>query len=87
MQMVFQDPYASLDPKMKVEEILMEPLLANKVYTNKKEARKKVKELLEIVGLNETHMKRYPYQFSGGTTSANWDCKGLSIGTGIYCMR
>lgn len=66
MQMVFQDPYASLDPKMKVEEILMEPLLANKVYTNKKEARKKVKELLEIVGLNETHMKRYPYQFSGG---------------------
>ena len=66
MQMIFQDPYASLDPKMKVEEILMEPLLANKVYTNKKEARKKVKELLEIVGLNETHMKRYPYQFSGG---------------------
>jgi len=66
MQMVFQDPYASLDPKMKVEEILMEPLLANKVYTNKKEARKKVKELLEIVGLNETHMKRYPYEFSGG---------------------
>ena len=66
MQMVFQDPYASLDPKMKVEEILMEPLLANKVYANKKEARKKVKELLEIVGLNETHMKRYPYQFSGG---------------------
>ena len=36
------------------------------MYTNKKEARKKVKELLEIVGLNETHMKRYPYQFSGG---------------------
>ena len=66
MQMVFQDPYASLDPKMKAEDILLEPLLANKVYKEKEDGRKKVRELLETVGLNETHMKRYPYQFSGG---------------------
>ena len=66
MQIIFQDPYASLDPKMKAEDILLEPLLANKVYKEKEDGRKKVRELLETVGLNETHMKRYPYQFSGG---------------------
>lgn len=66
MQMVFQDPFASLDPKMKIEDSLMEPLEANKIGKNKEERRKMAKQLLERVGLNEEHLKRYPHEFSGG---------------------
>ena len=66
MQMVFQDPFASLDPKMKIEDSLMEPLEANRIGKNKAERREMAKKLLESVGLNETHMKRYPHEFSGG---------------------
>lgn len=66
MQMVFQDPFASLDPKMKIEDSLMEPLEANQIGKNKAERREMAKKLLESVGLNENHMKRYPHEFSGG---------------------
>lgn len=65
IQMVFQDPYASLHPKMKIIESLIEPL---KIYNigEKKERIKKAKEMLEIVGLNEKFAERYPHEFSGG---------------------
>ncbi|SHJ58597.1 oligopeptide transport system ATP-binding protein [Hathewaya proteolytica DSM 3090] len=66
IQMVFQDSYASLDSKMKVQDILLEPLIANKIGNTMEEKKAKVKELLKIVGLDEIHMKRYPHQFSGG---------------------
>jgi len=65
MQMVFQDPFASLNPRHSVEKILEEPLIVHGLYT-KEERRKKVREMLEIVGLRKEHAKRYPHQFSGG---------------------
>ena len=65
-QMIFQDPYASLNPRMTVEEIISEPLDIHKIYKGKKENRKKIIELLELVGLNEEHAMRFPHEFSGG---------------------
>ncbi|HLR10391.1 MAG TPA: dipeptide ABC transporter ATP-binding protein [Sporosarcina sp.] len=65
IQMVFQDPYASLNPRHTVERILSEPLLVHGVKSAK-ERKKKVHEFLEIVGLSAYHAQRYPHQFSGG---------------------
>lgn len=65
IQMVFQDPYASLNPRHTIEKILSEPLLVHGV-TDPKERRRKVHEFLEIVGLSSFHARRYPHQFSGG---------------------
>lgn len=65
IQMVFQDPYASLNPRHSVEQILEEPLIVHGIGT-KEERRKRVKEMLEVVGLSSYHAKRYPHQFSGG---------------------
>lgn len=65
MQIVFQDPYASLNPRMKVGEIIGEPLVIHGIG-NKQERRTRVAELLRKVGLNPDYMKRYPHEFSGG---------------------
>ncbi|WP_096436416.1 ABC transporter ATP-binding protein [Alteribacter populi] len=65
MQIIFQDPYASLNPRHKVEKILGEPLIVHGIG-DKEERLKKVKEILEIVGLPGDHASRYPHQFSGG---------------------
>ncbi|CAH2715634.1 Oligopeptide transport ATP-binding protein OppF [Neobacillus rhizosphaerae] len=65
IQMVFQDPYASLNPRHSVEQILEEPLIVHGIGTPE-ERRKQVKEMLEVVGLCSYHAKRYPHQFSGG---------------------
>ncbi|MSU00208.1 ABC transporter ATP-binding protein [Tissierella pigra] len=65
-QMIFQDPYASLNPRMTVEDIVAEPLDIHKSYTNKEERRERVIELLKLVGLNEEHSMRFPHEFSGG---------------------
>lgn len=65
MQMVFQDPFASLNPRHTVEKILEEPLIVHEMGT-KKERKQKVKEMLEVVGLSSYHANRYPHQFSGG---------------------
>ncbi|MQY59950.1 MAG: ATP-binding cassette domain-containing protein [Clostridia bacterium] len=65
MQMVFQDPYSSLDPRMTVLDIIGEPLLVNKIAKGKK-LQEKVKDLVKVVGLNIKHLKRYPHAFSGG---------------------
>ncbi|MDN4608392.1 ABC transporter ATP-binding protein [Sporosarcina highlanderae] len=65
IQMVFQDPYASLNPRHTIGKILEEPLIVHGI-SDSKERKKKVYEFLEIVGLNEYHAKRYPHQFSGG---------------------
>ena len=65
IQMVFQDPYASLNPRHTVEKILEEPLIVHGMGDSQ-ERKKKVHEYLEIVGLSAYHAKRYPHQFSGG---------------------
>ncbi|MBC8589014.1 ABC transporter ATP-binding protein [Paratissierella segnis] len=65
-QMIFQDPYASLNPRMTVEEIVAEPLDIHGIYKNHKERYERVIELLELVGLNDEHAMRFPHEFSGG---------------------
>lgn len=66
MQMVFQDPYSSLNPRMTVEDIIGEPLDVHKLYNNKAERREKILSLMETVGLNAEHAARYAHEFSGG---------------------
>jgi oligopeptide/dipeptide ABC transporter ATP-binding protein len=65
MQMVFQDPFGSLDPRMTVFQIVSEPLI-NFGMKDKRERKAQVQELLRIVGLNPDHINRYPHEFSGG---------------------
>ena len=66
MQMVFQDPAASLDPRMKVRDIIAEPLEVWHVFSDKAKTDERVMELLELVELKESALNRYPNQFSGG---------------------
>ena len=66
MQMVFQDPYSSLNPRMTVEDIIGEPLDVHKLYNNKKERHEMIMDLMETVGLNADHATRYAHEFSGG---------------------
>jgi oligopeptide/dipeptide ABC transporter ATP-binding protein len=65
MQIIFQDPYSSLNPRMKVAEIVAEPLIVHRVG-KKSERRERVAELLRVVGLDPDYASRYPHQFSGG---------------------
>jgi oligopeptide/dipeptide ABC transporter ATP-binding protein len=65
LQIVFQDPYASLDPRMKIRDILLEPLEIHKIGS-KQERLKMVEEILDIVGLGSHYANRYPHEFSGG---------------------
>ena len=66
MQMIFQDPYASLNPRMTIANIIAEPLKIHKVGEARSGRKRQVQELLEIVGLNPEHYDRYPHEFSGG---------------------
>jgi len=66
LQMIFQDPYASLNARMTVGEIIREPMEIHNMYGSTKERDQKVSELLEIVGLKPDHIRRYPHEFSGG---------------------
>ncbi len=66
LQMIFQDPYASLNPRMTVGNIVGEPLQIHKIATNNKERSERVQELLKVVGLNPYFANRYPHEFSGG---------------------
>lgn len=66
IQLIFQDPFASLNPRLSIGNAIMEPMLVHKIYTSKKEAKQKTLALLERVGLDEVHFNRYPHEFSGG---------------------
>jgi oligopeptide transport system ATP-binding protein len=66
MQIIFQDPFASLDPRFRVEDILGEPLLIHERRTTKAIRRARVTELLRAVGLDESVLRRFPHEFSGG---------------------
>ena len=79
MQMVFQDPYSSLDPRMTVEEIIGEPLDVHKLYSNKTERREKILGLMELVGLNAEHATRYVHEFSGGQRQRIGIARALAV--------
>ncbi|WP_164667598.1 ABC transporter ATP-binding protein [Virgibacillus doumboii] len=66
MQMIFQDPYASLNPRSTVKEVIAEPMEVHGMFPKKKEQLDRVYQLLEEVGLNREHANRYPHEFSGG---------------------
>jgi oligopeptide/dipeptide ABC transporter ATP-binding protein len=66
MQMVFQDPYASLDPRQTVKSTLTEPMKIHHVVTNRSEANQLAERLISVVGLSSTHLSRFPHEFSGG---------------------
>jgi oligopeptide/dipeptide ABC transporter ATP-binding protein len=79
MQIIFQDPYASLNPRMTVADIVGEPLDIHKLAKNKKERNEKVKEILENVGLGEEYMNRYPHEFSGGQRQRIGVARALAV--------
>lgn len=79
MQMVFQDPYSSLDPRMTVEEIIGEPLDVHKLYSSKTERREKILGLMELVGLNAEHATRYVHEFSGGQRQRIGIARALAV--------
>lgn len=79
MQMVFQDPYSSLDPRMTVEDIIGEPLDVHKLYSNRKERREKILELMSFVGLNSEHATRYVHEFSGGQRQRIGIARALAV--------
>ena len=79
MQMVFQDPYSSLDPRMTVEDIIGEPLDVHHLCRNKKERREKVLDLMQIVGLNAEHATRYAHEFSGGQRQRIGIARALAV--------
>lgn len=79
MQMVFQDPYSSLNPRMTVEDIIGEPLDVHKLYANKKERRDKILDLMQIVGLNAEHARRYAHEFSGGQRQRIGIARALAV--------
>lgn len=66
MQIVFQDPFSSLDPKMTVSQIIEEPLKIHKLYKDKKQRSERVSELMEIVGLDQRYVNTYPHELDGG---------------------
>lgn len=78
MQMLFQDPYASLNPRLKVAKIIAEPLEAHETLS-KNERNERVKELLKLVGLSSNFMNRYPHEFSGGQRQRIGIARALAI--------
>ena len=79
MQIIFQDPYASLNPRMTVADIVGEPLDIHNLAKNKKERNEKVREILENVGLGAEYMHRYPHEFSGGQRQRICVARALAV--------
>ena len=79
MQIIFQDPYASLNPRMTVEDIIGEALDVHKLYSTKEERREKIINLLKLVGLNAEQAQRYPHEFSGGQRQRIGIARALAV--------
>ncbi len=79
VQMIFQDPYASLDPRMTVKDIIGEGLRTHHLVKNGKELEERAAELLEIVGMQKDHASRYPHEFSGGQRQRIGIARALAV--------
>ena len=79
IQMVFQDPFSSLDPRMTAGQLVEEPMIVHKIVTDKAERKKRALELLQTVGLNVQHVHRYPHEFSGGQRQRINIARALSL--------
>ena len=79
MQIIFQDPYSSLNPRITIGEALMEPMQVHNLYNNNRQRRDKVMELLKKVGLEEKQFSRYPHEFSGGQRQRVCIARALSL--------
>ena len=86
MQMIFQDPYASLDPRMTVEDIIAEPLEIYGIGTSK-ERKEKVIKLLKLVGLSSEHAQRFPHEFSGGQRQRIGIARALALDPDFIYIR
>ena len=78
-QMIFQDPQASLNGRMKIRDIIAEGIDIHKLAKSKEEREAKVKELIDLVGLNEDHLSRYPHEFSGGQRQRIGIARALAV--------
>jgi oligopeptide transport system ATP-binding protein len=79
MQIIFQDPYASLNPRMTVRSIIGEALVIHKLAKNRREREDRVVQLLETVGLSAEHLRRYPHEFSGGQRQRIGIARALAV--------
>ncbi len=79
MQVIFQDPYSSLNPKMKIGQIISEPLIIHKLYTSKKDHQDRVQELIQTVGLQSNIISRYPHELSGGQRQRVGIARALAV--------
>ncbi len=80
MQMIFQDPYSSIDPKMTVSQIISEPFVINKMYSGKAERQEKALELMETVGLDARYVNTYPHELDGGRRQRIGIARALALG-------
>lgn len=79
IQMIFQDPYASLNPRLKVMDIVAEGIDIHKLANSKKDRKRRVYDLLETVGLSKEHANRYPHEFSGGQRQRIGIARALAV--------
>ena len=79
MQMIFQNPYGSLDPRMTIFDTIAEPLVIHKLTENKNARHERIYELLKLVGLEEYHAERYPHEFSGGQRQRICIARALAV--------